>query len=101
MRPLLRTTRTRGKCFLFSDPLIASFLFCYRAAIFVIYNFPIVKKATLEGLEAIFQTKAIARQLFLAIALETGMVRKDCGTLFFERYCDVTFFLRSLFFPSV
>lgn len=33
-----------------------------------------VKKATLEALETIFQTKAIGRQLALAIALETGMV---------------------------
>jgi hypothetical protein len=45
-----------------------------RAAIFIIYNFPVIKKATVDGLETIFQTKAIARQLALAIALETGMV---------------------------
>jgi hypothetical protein len=42
----------------------------------MIYNFPIVKQATLESLETIFQTKAIARQVALAIALETGMVRR-------------------------
>jgi TAG lipase / steryl ester hydrolase / phospholipase A2 / LPA acyltransferase len=46
----------------------------YRAAIFVIGNFPLFKKATLEALETIFATKTLARQLALAIALETGMV---------------------------
>jgi hypothetical protein len=46
----------------------------YRAAIFVVHNFPVVKKATLEALETIFATKTVARQLALAIALETGMV---------------------------
>jgi hypothetical protein len=45
-----------------------------RAAIVAMYNFPLVKKATLEALETIFATKTIARQLALAIALETGMV---------------------------
>jgi TAG lipase/steryl ester hydrolase/phospholipase A2/LPA acyltransferase len=51
-----------------------SFHLLCRAAIFIIYNFPIIKQATLEALETIFQTKAIGRQLALAIALETGMV---------------------------
>jgi len=45
-----------------------------EAAIFVVGNFPIFKKATLEALETIFATKTLARQLALAIALETGMV---------------------------
>jgi len=45
-----------------------------EAAIFVIGNFPIFKKATLEVLETIFATKTLGRQLALAIALETGMV---------------------------
>lgn len=45
-----------------------------RAAIVVMYNFPIVKKATLEALETIFATKTIARQLALAVALEAGVV---------------------------
>jgi len=52
-----------------------------EAAIFIIYNLPVIKKATLEAMETIFQTKAIGRQLALAIALETGMVSQvpDCG----------------------
>jgi len=45
-----------------------------EAAIFVIGNFPLFKKATLEALEIIFATKTLGRQLALAIALETGMV---------------------------
>jgi len=45
-----------------------------EAAIFVIGNFPFFKKATLEALETIFATKALGRQLALAITLETGMV---------------------------
>ncbi|KAG7366819.1 patatin-like phospholipase [Nitzschia inconspicua] len=45
-----------------------------EAAIFVVGNFPLFKRATLEALETIFATKTLARQLALAIALETGMV---------------------------
>jgi len=45
-----------------------------EAAIFVIGGFPFFKKATLEALETIFATKALGRQLALAIALETGMI---------------------------
>jgi hypothetical protein len=58
--------------------LVLLFFFC-RAAIFIMYNFPIVKKGTLEAFETIFAAKAVVRQLALAIALETGMVRSTVG----------------------
>jgi len=45
-----------------------------EAAIFLIGNFPLFKQTTLEALETVFATKTLARQLALAIALETGMV---------------------------
>jgi len=45
-----------------------------EAAIFVIGGFPFFKQITLEALETIFATKALGRQLALAIALETGMI---------------------------
>lgn len=45
-----------------------------EAAIIVVHNFPLVKRVTLEALETIFATKAVARQLALAVALETGVV---------------------------
>jgi len=45
-----------------------------EAAIFVIGNFPFFKQATLEALETIFATKALGKQLALAIALETGII---------------------------
>eukprot|EP00529_Nitzschia_sp_RCC80_P000256 CAMPEP_0113446790 /NCGR_PEP_ID=MMETSP0014_2-20120614/3899_1 /TAXON_ID=2857 /ORGANISM="Nitzschia sp." /LENGTH=864 /DNA_ID=CAMNT_0000337915 /DNA_START=74 /DNA_END=2668 /DNA_ORIENTATION=+ /assembly_acc=CAM_ASM_000159 len=45
-----------------------------EAAIVTVHNFPVVKKVVLEGLETIFATKTLARQLALAVALETGMV---------------------------
>ena len=45
-----------------------------RAASLISKNFPTFKDITLEALETIFATKAIAKQLALAIALEGGMV---------------------------
>jgi len=45
-----------------------------EAAIFIIGNFPYFKKATIKALQTIFATRSLARQLALAIALETGMV---------------------------
>ena len=45
-----------------------------RAAIFLIYNLPLFKRVTLEALETVFAPSAVARQLALAVALETGMV---------------------------
>jgi TAG lipase / steryl ester hydrolase / phospholipase A2 / LPA acyltransferase len=45
-----------------------------EAAIVAVHNFPIVKKVVLESLETIFATKTLARQLALAVALETGIV---------------------------
>jgi hypothetical protein len=65
------------------------FLLFFRAAIFIIGKFPIVKKTALEALETIFATKAVARQLVLAFALESGMVRQAMGlslTPFVPRY---------------
>lgn len=56
---------------------IISVLSWCRATNFFITNFPVIKVTTLEALESIFATKAVARQLALAIALETGMVRKE------------------------
>lgn len=45
-----------------------------EAASLISKNFPIFKDITLEALETIFATKAIAKQLALAIALEGGMM---------------------------
>jgi hypothetical protein len=59
-----------------------SFLSLRRAAIFIITNLPIIKTTTLEALETIFATKAVARQLALAVALETGMVRERHNWIF-------------------
>jgi hypothetical protein len=56
------------------------FLLFFRAAIFIIGNFPIIKETTLEAFETIFATKAVARQLVLAVALETGMVRQGTAS---------------------
>jgi hypothetical protein len=41
----------------------------------MIYNFPLFQRVTMEALETIFAPTAVARQLALAVALETGMVR--------------------------
>eukprot|EP00934_Nitzschia_sp_Nitz4_P005640 Nitzschia sp. Nitz4//scaffold10_size219509//111906//114647//NITZ4_001432-RA/size219509-processed-gene-0.336-mRNA-1//-1//CDS//3329532932//5630//frame0 len=58
-----------------SDPYIE---FIHRlideAAVMIVRHFPTVKDATMEALEAVFQTRAVTRQLALAIALETGLV---------------------------
>ena len=40
----------------------------------IITHLPVIKATTLDALETIFATKAVARQLALAIALETGIV---------------------------
>ena len=45
-----------------------------EVATVLIQNFPTIKSTTLEALETVFATKALARQLALAIALETGVV---------------------------
>jgi hypothetical protein len=65
------------------------FLLFFRAAIFIIGNFPIIKKTTLEALETIFATKAVARQLALAFALETGVVRQGTAYLSYLLSCIV------------
>jgi TAG lipase / steryl ester hydrolase / phospholipase A2 / LPA acyltransferase len=45
-----------------------------RAAGFLIEHFPLVKQITLDSLEVILAPKAVARQLVLAMALQTGAV---------------------------
>ena len=42
---------------------------------FLIEHFPVIKKATIEALDAVFAPKAVARQLALAVALQSGAVR--------------------------
>jgi hypothetical protein len=80
-----------------------SFISLRRAASFIITHFPVIKETTLEALETIFATKAVGRQLVLAVALETGMVRKSdnwnflCG---FAQKAYLDFFcVASLFYP--
>jgi hypothetical protein len=41
----------------------------------LIGNFPLFKKITWDVFETVFAPNAVAKQLALAVALETGMVR--------------------------
>ncbi|CAJ1953236.1 unnamed protein product [Cylindrotheca closterium] len=45
-----------------------------RAAAILVSNYPVFKLVVSEAMETVFATKAVARQLALAVALETGMV---------------------------
>ena len=51
-------------------------LFLKRVSAFLIEHFPVIKQATIEALDAVFAPKAVARQLALAVALQTGAVRR-------------------------
>ena len=65
----------------------------HRAAIFLIYNFPTMKKVSLDVLETIFAPTAVARQLALVIALETGVVRKRLVIIDWQELCFQSFWM--------
>lgn len=48
---------------------------CYRATQLIAANLPAMKELTMELVEVVFVPKMIAKQLALAVALQTGMVR--------------------------
>ena len=57
------------------DPLVeALHQVIDRTAVFLIANGPLAKMVLSEAMETVFATKAVARQLALAVALETGLV---------------------------
>lgn len=45
-----------------------------NVAEFLVKHYPMMEKVTFEAMETVFATKAVARQLALAVALETGIV---------------------------
>ena len=47
----------------------------FRVSGLLIEHFPVIKQATIEALDAVFAPKAVARQLALAVAIQTGAVR--------------------------
>lgn len=46
-----------------------------RAAKLLVANFPAMKEIAMEFVDTVFVPKVIAKQLALAVALQTGMVR--------------------------
>jgi TAG lipase/steryl ester hydrolase/phospholipase A2/LPA acyltransferase len=67
---------------------------------FLIGNSPLMKKVASEAMETVFATKAVARQLALVVALETGMVTVNqvlrVVTLIFSNFSSRSRLIRHL-----